>query len=73
MSAHHDLERGRDWTRLTKATELVSREPRTLYRWIEAGYIRSQKARGRTFVNIPDLMRTEAAIAEGRTPEPHPS
>lgn len=64
----HELETGRDWVRIDRAAILGARDRSTLYRWIAKGYLRSQKARGKTFVSVKDLIETEAAYAAGETP-----
>lgn len=64
----HVLESAREWLSIEEATALVERGRSTVYRWVDAGWVRSERPRRRAYFHREDLLATEAAIHSGETP-----
>lgn len=58
----------REWVAVQGAAALVEKDRRTVYRWIALRYVRTTKTRRHQYVNVGDLMATEAALHAGDTP-----
>lgn len=67
----HPLETTRNYVPIEQACIIVDRDRRTLYRWKDAGWVRTEKTRARRYFNVEDLTATEAAIANGEEPKVH--
>lgn len=65
----HPLSLDRGWATIDAATSLVNKDRATIYRWIKAGYLRTQKTVRRTYVRLDDLMVTELDLRENRAPD----
>ena len=59
------------WTTVAGAATLVKRSQRTIFRWIEAGFVRKMMGRGIVLVRLEDVTTTERSLFDGETPEQH--
>jgi len=59
------------WATVATAATLAHRNPRTIFRWIDAGFVRKMTARGIILVRIADVTATERAVFDGEKPVKH--
>ncbi|MDY7542618.1 MULTISPECIES: hypothetical protein [unclassified Cryobacterium] len=59
------------WATVRAAAATVQRSERTIFRWVEAGFVRSMKARGLVLVRRADVIATERSIFDGEVPTKH--
>ena len=59
------------WTTVAGAATLVKRSQRTIFRWIEAGFVRKMMGRGIVLVRLEDVTATERSLFDGETPKQH--
>ncbi|MDJ0337453.1 hypothetical protein [Cryobacterium sp. PH31-O1] len=59
------------WTTVAGAATIVKRSQRTIFRWIEAGFVRKMMGRGIVLVRLDDVTATERAVFDGEEPTKH--
>ena len=57
------------WATVAAAATLSGRSTRTIFRWIDAGFVRKMMGRGIVLVRIEDVTATERALFDGEKPE----
>ena len=57
------------WMSIREAVKVTGRSRMTIWRWAEAGYVRSMKPGSRVILCRSDVTETEQAIFDGGTPE----
>ena len=59
------------WATVAGAATIVKRSQRTIFRWVEAGFVRKMMGRGLVLVRLEDVTATERSLFDGETPEQH--
>ena len=54
------------WLTIQEAMTLVRRSEKTIYRWIEKGFITARRKGRKTFVLASDVARVESVVVPGR-------
>jgi len=56
------------WMSIREAVKVTGRSRMTIWRWVEAGYVRRIGIGGRVVVRKSDVTETERALFDGDTP-----
>lgn len=56
------------WATVHAAAHMAGRSERTIFRWVDAGFVRKMTARGLVLVRREDVLATELAMFNGQEP-----